>query len=690
MNKTPNKTPNKTIGAIFIVAGTTIGGGMIGMPITSAHVGLKYSIFVMLLIWAFMLATSLITLEMNLYFKKGVSISYAAEKFLNKGGKILSTLTIGFLSYALLAAYMTGSAAILCESLGLQSGNKFIIIGLALILGGIICTRVKTVDLINRFLVIIMLGCFVFLIWYLIPSIDPKLLTIEPKNWIIDLPLLVPLFFTSFAFHGSIPTLVNYIGPDRAKLRFIFFAGLSIPLIIYIIWETICLGSIPGEKIGGNLDGLVSQLSKIIPPMFIQGFSLCAILTSFLGVGIGLFDFMKENTKLSSKSYLGAITFIPPLLFALFYPQGFITALCYAAIALSLLAVIIPSFIVLKMNIKTIPKFALILSILIGILIICLDIYHMTSSFKIPQKESVKVVEVESVIRQDLYSTTTLLGTVQAKKFVFLTSKSIGILSHAVAPGTALKKGDVIAKLENKDATKALELVTQTEKIAKAQHDRMNILAKANVVNKQSLEDIKNQWISAQKNLLQAKSDLEKTQFIAPFDGIVGNYKMREGSQVQNSDAVVSFYDPSEMVVEFDIPAHILGKLQPNLEIIVKDKKYPLKTIPKMIDADTYMAPAYCDINGSDCFIGEIVDVSVPIQSSLNTLTLKEAAVFLKDGQTYVYKIKDEKTELIKVKTGFVEKEKIEIKEGLIEGDQIVIYGQDRLHPGLKVEISPK
>ena len=340
-----------------------------------------------------MMFTALVTLEINMHFQKGVSISYAAETFLGKNGKILSTFTIGFLFYALLAAYMAGGASILQQILlslfGIELNHALIVLLFACVFGGIISARAKAVDITNRIFVFMMALCFIALIAGLTPHVNMKFLCYQPTTVCNHFSLLVPLFFTSFGFHGSIPTIVNYVGPDPKKLRFVFFVGSFIPLAVYLIWEVLTLGTLPFDSSCSDVGVFVHEMSRIVSwgafPLIIEGFTFLAIVTSFLGVGIGLFDFIEEHTKLARKPLISFTTFALPLLFALFYPNGFIIALSYAAIALSILAVIIPTLIVLKMrtmDLKTIYKvvggrWALIFVLFMGFLIIVLDILHM-------------------------------------------------------------------------------------------------------------------------------------------------------------------------------------------------------------------------------------------------------------------------------------------------------------------------
>jgi len=99
-----------------------------------------------------------------------------------------------------------------------------------------------------------------------------------------------------------------------------------------------------------GLGGFINSLSRLLENPTISSavtiFADLALATSFLGVSLGLFDFFSDVLKRSDsgrdRMFTAIITFFPPLGFALFYPQGFIAALGYAAIALVVLAIFLP------------------------------------------------------------------------------------------------------------------------------------------------------------------------------------------------------------------------------------------------------------------------------------------------------------------------------------------------------------
>jgi tyrosine-specific transport protein len=395
---------DKVLGGVLIIAGTTIGGGMLALPIVSAFSGFNVSMCVLIAMWALMSYTALVTLEINLFFKKGVSISYAAEYAFGRLGSYVSSAAITVLFYALLSAYMSASTSIINHTLNNfnVAAPQFITLGLfTLVFTGIITAQTAWVDKSSRALLLVKTVAFVLIALLILPNITISYLQHTPNAAYTNLTLLIPLFFTSFGFHGSISSVVNYIGLDSKKLRFTFLLGSLIPLGVYIIWEIIALGTVPlsGPKgfieiqqAGGDLGTFTETLSAlsggggwVISLSHI--FTFLAIVTSFLGVGLGLYHFMEEqlekHTHKKPKTIsVWLLTFVLPIIFALFFPQGFVVALGYAAIALSTLAVIMPTLIALKLRPQYPSKsyqvaggtFCLLLALLGGVAVILLEL----------------------------------------------------------------------------------------------------------------------------------------------------------------------------------------------------------------------------------------------------------------------------------------------------------------------------
>jgi membrane fusion protein (multidrug efflux system) len=325
----------------------------------------------------------------------------------------------------------------------------------------------------------------------------------------------------------------------------------------------------------------------------------------------------------------------------------------------------------------------------LGLLILlALAYYLFYPTSGIQENADIKVVEVEKVSFGNIMQTIRLIGTIKAKRTSILIAKTAGTLDHVVEAGQHAPKETLIAKLENTDLEQAHKLAANAENIAKAQYDRAVLLAKSSHASQQTVEEKRSLWIKAQEALATANIKLDETRFVAPFDGIVGAFKIREGTQVQPGNQIVAFYDPSELIIEFDIPAPFLDNVTSGQKVIVNKQTLTLTHVQKMIDPDTHMSPAFLDFSCPTCVIGTNVDLDLVTVERQKVLTIPFEAVFLRGGKDFVYVARENKASLAPVTLGIREKEHVEVVEGLSEGDLVIVQGQTRLYPEAVVKIA--
>jgi tyrosine-specific transport protein len=167
------------------------------------------------------------------------------------------------------------------------------------------------------------------------------------------------VLITSFGFASIVPSLREYFHDDIKSLRKVILFGSLIPLACYILWDAVIMGVVQREGSNGLIaltsnehatSGLTNALSVAVNSSWITGFfgfftSICMI-TAFLGVSIGLFDFIADGlalkkTGLQGKSTL-ALTFIPPLAVVLIKPGIYLHALSYAGTCCVILLLLLP------------------------------------------------------------------------------------------------------------------------------------------------------------------------------------------------------------------------------------------------------------------------------------------------------------------------------------------------------------
>jgi len=348
-------TKNKFLGSTLIIAGTALGGGMLALPLASAGLGFYTSVFLLFANWALMTYTALLMLEVHQHADENATLHTLARNILGKPGQYLATAASFFLFYALCAAYIAGGGGQLASkvnlALGIELTPQIGALMFTVIIATVVSIGTHSVDFVNRILFCLKLVVLVLTLTLLLPHVQTINLLEMPIQQGLLLSAL-PVIFTSFGFHGSIPSIVRYVGLDIKLLKRVMVIGASAPLVIYLFWQLSTQGVLSQSSLLANtsLAEFIQSLTAILHQPYISQsvsvFADLALATSFLGVSLGLFDLLsdilKKNETKQQRLQTACVTFVPPLGFALFYPQGFITALGYAAIALVILAIFLP------------------------------------------------------------------------------------------------------------------------------------------------------------------------------------------------------------------------------------------------------------------------------------------------------------------------------------------------------------
>lgn len=334
-------TSSGTLRGTLLVAGTSIGGGMLALPVLTGQAGFLPSLVVYLACWLFMASTGLLFLEISLWMEKDANIISMAERTLGFKGKVVAWIIYLFLFYCLTLAYIVGAGNLIVElfhnSLKQWQGQLLFLA----VFGPFVYLGTRVASRLNLFL---MLGLGISYVMFVIlgaPYVNPELLM--NTNWKFALAAL-PITFTAFAYQGIIPSLVNDMQHNTKQIRLAILIGSFLPFIAYAIWQWLILGIVPVEGPFGLLEtqaigqNAVYPLKNFIesPSIYLigQSFAFFALVTSFFGVTLGLVDFLADGLKIkktsTNKIFLCLLVFIPPFLFAMIHPYVFLIALDYA------------------------------------------------------------------------------------------------------------------------------------------------------------------------------------------------------------------------------------------------------------------------------------------------------------------------------------------------------------------------
>ncbi len=393
-------------GGIFLVTGTCIGAGMLGLSIATAAAGFYSSIGAFIIAWIVMTFTALAFLEVSLLLKGETNLISMAQITLGKTGKHIAWITSLLFLYSIMAAYTSGGTTMLSQacSINIKSTVELYLMSILFILPFtyLVYLGTKWVDYINRSLIFGLSITFILIcITISTQHMDiSQHLYNNAKYLLVSIPLLV----TSFGYHFLIPTLKTYLNENVYKLRLAIIIGSLIPLVIYIIWEYIVLSQMETWEHRGLLDILhqnsnpgdliIEALShnNTFLSLLVTCFSFFTFSSSFVSVALGLFDLLSDGLGISKtakgKCILSLLTFAPPVIYTFCYPRGFLLALGYAGVFAAILLIIYPALMawhsryIVKMESQyrvSGGKIGLALAILFGILVILMEILKQFS-----------------------------------------------------------------------------------------------------------------------------------------------------------------------------------------------------------------------------------------------------------------------------------------------------------------------
>jgi tyrosine-specific transport protein len=327
----------KVISGTSLIAGTTIGAGMLGIPLVTSQAGFFPAICATVCVWAFMVLTGLLYVEVALSLPRGANIFSMAGHYMGTRGKVAAGGMFLFLYYCLLVAYIAGGAPLfgflLNTGLGIELGSTPVLLLFGLLFGGVVWLGAKAIDRVTLILSVAMISTYIALVT--LGSSEVSIPKLAEANW-PKICLALPVLFSAFGYHNVVPSLCTYLDRDRKSLKVSILCGTGIALAVFLAWQWLILGSLPQESIQSALAAgqpVTAALQSLTGRNSLfaigQGFAFFALVTSFLGVAFSVVDFLNDglNFKGKKRPLLIAMTFVPPALCAFLKPAIFETAL---------------------------------------------------------------------------------------------------------------------------------------------------------------------------------------------------------------------------------------------------------------------------------------------------------------------------------------------------------------------------
>jgi len=285
-------------------------------------------------------------------------------------------------------------------------------------------------------------------------------------------------------------------------------------------------------------------------------------------------------------------------------------------------------------------------------------------------------------------------GTLKPDEEVDLAFETSGkIVGINFTEGTHVKKGDLLAKINDKPLQAQLEKLEAQIKMAKAKEFRQRSLLDKDAISQESYDQIVTdvQSINADIDLIKAR--IAETELRAPFDGIIGLRYVSEGSFTNTSTKIPRLIKTSPIKIEFSIPEKYAQEIKPGFPVTFvidgNDNVFNAKVYavdPKIdIETRTIVLRALYPNTGEELKTGRYAGITLQMSKIDNAISVPSESIIPEmDGQI-VFIYNNGKAQSLKVKTGLRTEAKVQITDGLKIGDTLITSGIMQLRQNMPV-----
>lgn len=265
-----------------------------------------------------------------------------------------------------------------------------------------------------------------------------------------------------------------------------------------------------------------------------------------------------------------------------------------------------------------------------------------------------------------------------------------------VNEGDRIKKGDILARIEDDDFRIAVERAEATYNLTKAEYNRDKSIYDKGVIPTAALDTNRTNMQKAKADYENAKLLLSRTTITSPMDGIIRRMDAKVGLQLSVGDPIAEILEIDRMkgvigIPESDVTA--VRKLE-NVDLtvqalddrIITGKKHFLSPSPETA-ARLYNLELEIDNSDGEVLDGMFVRADVVKNRVDDTLTVPFYSVISRNDEQYVYVEEEGVARKRKVSLGIMEKWMVQVTAGLKPGDRLLIEGHRDVEDKQKIKI---
>lgn len=312
------------------------------------------------------------------------------------------------------------------------------------------------------------------------------------------------------------------------------------------------------------------------------------------------------------------------------------------------------------------------------------------------KNEKMKLVEIQSLTRQDFAHYIELQGKISTENIFYVTPRGMGgqVKQLFVKLGDNVKKGQLLMKLEDGIVQQNIKQVETQLAFAKNIFSRQENLWKDGIGTEIQFLSAKNNVESLEKQLALVKEQLSTTNVVSEVSGVVDNVSIRVGETFVGSPmAGITIVNPTSMKAIVEVPENYVSKVHKGMPVIItvpdinKSFNSQISLVSESINVTSRSFIAESKVpSSSNIKPNQVAIVKLLDHESKNTIVVPVETVQTDEKGKFVYILSEENGKTIarkkNIQIGEFYDELIEVKAGLDTGDKLVSKGFQGLYEG--------
>ena len=297
-----------------------------------------------------------------------------------------------------------------------------------------------------------------------------------------------------------------------------------------------------------------------------------------------------------------------------------------------------------------------------------------------------------------------VVGSLEAVAGIEVTSEVGGQVSAInFNSGEWAKRGALLLELDSRTDQAQLKGLMAERTLAQLSFERVAKLVKEKSVSKSDYDEARASLDAAEARVTGQQALIEKKRIRAPFDGRLGIRRVDLGEYLSPGSAIVPLEQLDPMYADFTLPERDLARVGNDQSVEIRVQAYPeqvfsgqIIAIDPGVNSGTRSFRLRAQLANPDQLLrpGMFADIRVQLPQRDGVLTIPDTAISYAPYGDSVFVIEQSDSGHIvkrrQIETGSTRNGRISVLSGLVEGEQVVSAGHNKLRNGQAVKIDSK